>query len=148
MREFKTLLFNIPGNPKSKGRPRFYMRRAYTPATTKKEQRRLREAIRKQIEEHPDYQLNYPVDKPVSIDLIYHIKRPQSLNLKRCPDKLIPHSKRPDVDNLAKLTIDAMDEILVDDALIIKLCLAKFYCSKTGPNSQPKTIIRMEFLDG
>jgi Holliday junction resolvase RusA-like endonuclease len=145
---FTSVLFVVPGNPKPKGRPRFFRRRAYTPTATKKEQERIRQIIREQIEENPRYQLEYPLNMPVSVELVYHIKRPATLNRKKCIDNLIPHSKRPDVDNLAKLTLDSLDEILLDDSLIHELKMVKYYCSKTGENAKPKTIIRLEFLHG
>ena len=103
--------------PVAKGRPRLGNGRAFTPAKT-----RLAEAeIRKQIEAqpHPTY------EGPVGVILKFYLPRPKK------PKHLLP-IVRPDLDNYAKLVLDAVNGILwEDDSQVVGLKCAKLYVTGT-----------------
>lgn len=63
-----------------------------------------------------------PIAKPIAIDLEFQFKQPVSHKT------LIPHTARPDLDNLVKFILDAMkDIIIIDDKIITQLSARKLY---------------------
>lgn len=83
----------VPGEPVPKGRPRFAGGRAYTPARTLEAERCLRDAVL----------AVYPRTKPTT--------GPYELRV----DFYIQHRRRRDVDNLAKLVMDALNNVVWAD---------------------------------
>ena len=133
----------IPGEPVPKGRPRFRVSKTgyvmtYTPQKTQKEEARIKSIFR-QIQNINIH--NFPLKTVESMDIVWFFKRPQRLNRKKDPSERIPHTKKPDMDNLLKLTWDAMkDIILVDDSNVYKLTMEKYYVAKNGT---PRTEIKI-----
>ena len=80
-----------------------------------------------------------PFEGPISIDLNFFMKRPKShfrtgknshLLKKSAP---IYCSQKPDLDNLAKFVLDAMNgSFYTDDAQIIKMTCCKVFDDKNG----------------
>lgn len=75
-----------------------------------------------------------PFRGPISLDLFFVLPRPKSLMTKTAPDGLIPHTKRPDLDNLVKGTQDGLSlaGFWADDSQIFAGNPAKFYSEKGG----------------
>ena len=70
----------------------------------------------------------YLLSDSVSVDLVFTFPRPKSL-----PKKVTHHIKKPDVDNLAKAVLDALNGIIYrDDSQVNKLSVSKLYGSDTG----------------
>ena len=72
----------------------------------------------------------------VIIDWTFHLPRPKKLYRKSDPDGPIPHGSKPDFDNLAKSTSDAITDIGAwrDDSQVCDARIRKFYCAKDcGP---------------
>lgn len=74
-----------------------------------------------------------PIDGPVVLDVDFYLPRPKRLMRKKDPEGRIPHTARPDVDNLFKSTVDALSELAWrDDTLIFDTRARKWYAEKDG----------------
>lgn len=121
--------FKVPGEPKGKGRPRFSrvgkFTKTYTDAKTKMYEDKIASAARLHI--YP----KEPLETPLSITLILHVGVPKSYSKKRTTDCLTGKewpTKKPDVDNVAKAFLDAMNGIVYkDDVQVIRLHVYKKY---------------------
>ena len=116
---------NLNITPRPKGRPRFSNAgafvRAYTDTKTRSYEKELRKIIREQ------YDGDLLEDRAYYLKIIFNLKRPKS----------VPKSKRfhpivkPDIDNLVKSVMDAMNGIVYkDDSIICELSTSKKYTSE------------------
>jgi Holliday junction resolvase RusA-like endonuclease len=71
-----------------------------------------------------------PLEGPIKLSLCFVMKRPVALNGKKFNQGRIPADKRPDCDNMAKCTTDALLGFFVDDAQITELNVSKWYAAK------------------
>lgn len=110
--------------PVAKGRPRFARGIAYTPKATKDAEKRIRDAAK-------DAFKSDPYDGAVDVAVMFYLERPKSKSRKKHP----LHLGRPDVDNFAKLVLDALNGIVwVDDGQVVNLFCAKRYADDmAGP---------------
>ena len=111
--------YKIIGEIKGKGRPRtnFYSKKIYTPITTK----RYEKLIRSNIPMHK-------VDGAITIDLECHFKMPKWSNKKRKEMVGKPTLKTPDVDNIVKIYLDALNGWLYeDDKQVYKISATKIW---------------------
>tara|TARA_R110000868_G_scaffold208537_3_gene458017 strand:- start:497 stop:925 length:429 start_codon:yes stop_codon:yes gene_type:complete len=126
--------FTVPGDPKGKGRPRFSrvgkFTKTYTDAKTRMYEEKIASAARLAMFPHE------PLEWPVSIRMEFHMLIPASYSKKRkeaCLSGLEMPCKKPDIDNIAKGILDAMNGIVYkDDVQVIRLSLEKYY--STDPN--------------
>lgn len=103
----KVVRFTIRGEPKSKQRPRVTARGTYTPAETREAEQRVRQAWTETNTEPYAYQVI------VSIDFFNGNKR------------------RRDLDNMAKLVLDALNKhAYEDDYQVVALNLQKFFTTR------------------
>lgn len=90
-----------------------------------------------------------PVDGPVQVDVRFYLPRPKRLMRKKDPDGPIPHTSRPDVDNLWKSTADALKDIAWrDDSQVCRTRAAKFYAEKNGVPRVEITITELQEVAG
>lgn len=121
----------IPGEPFAKQRPRAVRRgkfvKIYTPNETKRYESKVAKVYRnrygmKQLED----------DICVDVEGIFSV--PKSAPKKRQEgmlDGTIPHTSKPDCDNMAKVCLDGLNGVAYpDDAAIVKLTVVKKYGSK------------------
>ena len=119
--------FEVPGAIKGKGRPRVnsYTGIVYTPTTTKD--------YEYLVEQY--FLLKYPKFKPLEGRLSVNIKAifsiPKSAK-KTDKDKILENTisptKKPDIDNIVKIILDAMNKFAFkDDTQITKLSVEKEY---------------------
>ena len=119
--------FEVPGAIKGKGRPRVnsYTGIVYTPTTTKD--------YEYLVEQY--FLLKYPKFKPLEGRLSVNIKAiftiPKSAK-KTDKDKMLENTisptKKPDIDNIVKIILDAMNKFAFkDDTQITKLSVEKEY---------------------
>lgn len=89
------------------------------------------------------YRPNRPITGPVRLDLTFVLPRPKCLLRKCDPDGLIPHTRRPDRDNLVKGTQDGLSlaGFWLDDAQICDGRTLKFYAERNG---QPRIVVSIE----
>lgn len=110
----------IKCDPKAKGRPRFTKSgHTYTPDETRKYETFLKHELRK----HKFYDF---YNEPLIITIKFFLKTPQKMI------RMYP-CVRPDIDNLAKAILDAMNGIVYsDDKNIVGLMLSKRYHENPG----------------
>lgn len=126
--------FTVPGEPKGKGRPRFSrvgkFTKTYTDAKTKMYEEKIASAARLHTYPHE------PLETPLSVTLILHVGVPKSYSKKRTTDCLTGMewpTKKPDLDNVAKAFLDAMNGIVYkDDVQVIRLHVTKTYSILPG----------------
>ena len=116
--------FFVDGLPIAKGRPRFARCGSFTRTYTPKKTEVWEKVISWKAKEHS------PVIMPtgaMAMDLKFHFKKPKSAS------KRINHVVRPDVDNLAKCVLDALNErFYKDDSQIVNLNVSKQYSEIEG----------------
>lgn len=126
--------FTVPGDPRGKGRPRFSrvgkFTKTYTDAKTKAYEELIADAARRAM--IPDE----PLETPVGVHMEINVPIPSSYSNKRKMDCLrgieMP-CKKPDIDNIAKGVLDAMNGIVYkDDVQVIRLSLRKNYSIEPG----------------
>lgn len=135
--EAQKIHLDIPGKPLGKSRPRVTRRGiTYTPkATAEREQ-----LVRTVFLETYRYARPFTCALRVSIEAVYPV--PVSASKAKRADmmagKIIP-TVRPDVDNVAKLILDALNKTAyADDSQIVSLTVSKRYAHE---NELPHTVI-------
>ena len=131
------MTFELLGHPQGKGRARSSVQggfvRHYTPAATRSYEGMIREAARQEMAGRE------PTDQPVYVRLTAIFDVPKSFSkIKRARalgNDLVP-AKRPDLDNIAKAFLDAMNGVVFhDDCQVVRHDFAKVY----GP--APKVVV-------
>lgn len=128
--------FYVEGNPIGKGRPRFRRTKnfvqTYTDSKTAAWEEKIKTAAKQAMGETP------PLETPVSVYAYFGMAVPASYSKKRtsaCLKGLEAPTKRPDLDNMAKAVLDAMNGVVFqDDCQIINLHLKKVYSIEIGVN--------------
>jgi len=128
------IYFKVLGDPKGKGRPRFSrvgkFTKTYTDAKTKMYEESIASAAR--LHMFP----KEPLETALSITLIVHVGVPLSYSKKRTTACLTGEewpTKKPDIDNIAKAFLDAMNGIVYkDDVQVIRLHVYKKYSIEPG----------------
>lgn len=133
--------FTIPLRPKAKERPRHTGHVTYTPKATRDFEKAVRLCYQAQNG-------GPPTDKPVILTIGFNFAIPKSVSsivLKRLMLGTTPYSSRPDLDNIEKAIMDALNGIAyADDALIVgKVTLKRFWTE----NSVEVIIEEMEEFD-
>lgn len=101
------MIFKIEGKIKSKDRPRtnFYSKSIYTPKATTDYEKKIRKEIK-----------GTRLDGAISIELECHFCLPKNISKKKRAELLgKPCLKRPDLDNIEKIYLDAFNKVLYDD---------------------------------
>ncbi len=128
-----TLEFFVPGPPVGKGRPRLSARggfaRAYTPAKTRQAEAEIASVASVAMGGRP------PSESPVAVGIVAVHPVPQSWTKARklaaMSGELVP--ARPDLDNVGKAVLDAMNGITyADDVQVIRLTLEKEFGAVPG----------------
>ena len=119
--------FEIPGPVTGKGRPRIntYTCRAYTPNKTKEYEELAKQYF---VLKYPRH---IPIEGRVKVSIIAYFKIPKGTNKKNEELMLsgnISPTKKPDIDNIEKIILDAMNSLAFkDDNQITKLEIKKVY---------------------
>ena len=124
MMEYELTIF---GQPVGKARPRFtHTGHTYTPQATKDYEELVRYTF---ISGYPKAK---PIEGAVRAKITAYIKIPDSYSLKR-RNELIGkyYTKKSDVDNIAKIILDALNGLAYnDDKQVVKLEVIKKYASE------------------
>lgn len=123
------LTYMVEGNPIGKGRPKFARRgnfvSTYTPTKTRDYETVIKEAAQKAMGS------NAVLETPVTVAIYITVPIPQSYSKKRseaCLNGSEKPIKKPDIDNIAKCFLDAMNEIVYkDDTQVLTLHITKVY---------------------
>lgn len=117
------LEFDVDPRPKQRPRVNTRTKRAYTPEATRSFEKLIRDLAKLQ------WGKSKPIEKPVRIDIEFRIKRPASVPLRK---RKYP-SVRPDLDNLEKALIDAIQGVcFLDDSQIVRKYSEKVYALESG----------------
>lgn len=84
-----------------------------------------------------------PITGPVRVSELFTFPRPARLSGKASPDDFIPHTAKPDRDNLDKAVLDTLtnEGFFRDDAQVCGGSIEKFYHRKDG---RPGVVITIE----
>jgi len=123
------LTYMVEGNPIGKGRPKFARRgnfvSTYTPTKTRDYETVIKEAAQKAMGS------NAVLETPVTVAIYITVPIPASYSKKRteaCLKDIERPIKKPDIDNIAKCFLDAMNEIVYkDDTQVLTLHVTKVY---------------------
>ena len=123
------MTYMVEGNPVGKGRPKFARRgnfvSTYTPTKTRDYETVIKEAARKAMGS------NELLETPVTVAIYITVPVPQSYSKKRteaCLKDIERPIKKPDIDNIAKCFLDAMNDIVYkDDTQVLTLHVTKVY---------------------
>jgi len=119
-----SVIYSVEGDPVGKQRPRFSRGRTYTPKKTVDYERLI--AAKALSAMAP----TLPVETPVAVYIWINHAIPASYSKKRKEACLngLEFPKKPDIDNVAKLYLDAMNGIVYkDDVQVVKLRVSKRY---------------------
>ena len=126
--------FEVKGDPKGKGRPRFTRAGKFTRVYTDKQTLDYEALIKFFAAEAMGS--TDPLETPVSVFLYIRHAVPQSYSKKRteaCLSGLEQPCKKPDIDNIAKTYLDGMNGVIFkDDTQVIDLHVKKVYSAVPG----------------
>ncbi len=117
--------FEVPGEIVGKERPRvnMYTGRVYTPGKTKDYELLVQQYFKMK---YPRYEM---LEGRLSINIIAYLKIPKSTSKAKVEEMLenkISPTKKPDVDNIAKSILDAMNNfVFKDDNQVSKISVEK-----------------------
>ena len=119
--------FVVPGEPRGKGRPRFTKTgHPYTDSETRAYENKIIAYYRKAAGA-----ARFPQDAFVAVYVVAYIPMPKSAtkaNRAAMEAKQILPSRKPDIDNIAKAVLDALNGVAYhDDARVQKICCEKYY---------------------
>ena len=130
--------FEVPGKVTGKGRPRVNTQTAiaYTPTKTKEYEDLVKQYF------IVKYRRIKPLEGRIAITIKAYFGVPKNTS-KRQKEKMLKNDispiKKPDIDNIAKIILDALNKLAFqDDSQIIKLNIEKAYAE------EPKVYIKIE----
>lgn len=130
--------FEVPGKVRGKARPKVntYTLRAYTPQETKDYEELIQQYF---VIKYPKY---IPIETRVSVKITACFSIPKNTSKKNTSlmlENIISPTKKPDIDNIVKIILDALNKMAFkDDNQITKLEVEKIY------STVDKIIIKIE----
>ena len=130
--------FEVIGDIKGKARPRVntYTCKAYTPTNTKDYEMLIKQYFKIK---YPKY---IPLENRVSVKIVAYFKIPKNTSKKNAENMLkgsISPTKKPDIDNIVKIILDALNKMAFkDDNQITKLEIEKIY------GEEEKILVKVE----
>ena len=126
----KQFTIHIPIEPVPKARPRFTrFGKAYTPQKTHDFERKVAEFYKQATNG-----FKFEKSQALRVNLVFGMPIPKSTSKKRAKymaDGIIKHTKKPDVDNLAKAVLDGLNGVAwEDDSQIERLSVMKEYATE------------------
>lgn len=119
----------IDGVPVAKGRPRLGRYGTYTPKKTQEYEEYVKACWVSK------YGAIQPAEQPLEVNIVFYMPIPKSYSKKQKAEILsgrLKHTKKPDIDNLIKSVLDALNGLAyADDSQIIKVTAVKRY-AETG----------------
>lgn len=129
------LMFTVYGVARPKGSTRAFMRPGMKfPIVTSdnKSVKGWEQSVRAAIQQHAPGVFFHG---PVTVRITFELPRPKSM-----PKRVEHHVKKPDIDKLARGSLDAMKGVLWnDDSQVVELVARKVYAS-----DQPKAVIEID----
>ena len=124
----ESIYFDVPGEPFAKQRPRARQFGGFVTIYTPKETKKYEEKVRKEYKKIYKDQL---LEGDITVEVEGFFSIPKSVT--KTQKKLmlngeVPHTKKPDCDNMAKVCLDALNGVAYhDDASITNLIISKQY---------------------
>ena len=123
------LVYSVYGEPVGKGRPRFARRgnfvSTYSPQKTKTYEDEIRMMAKAAMG------ASEALETPVTVAIYIRVGIPKSFSKQKRKDALANierPTKKPDIDNIAKCFLDAMNGIVyLDDKQVVSLHITKIY---------------------
>lgn len=108
-------VFSVSGKPVGKGRPRMTRKGwLYTPGKTRQYEKAVRDAYRK------EYGDAIPLTCPLKVVILASFPKPKKAAR--------PYPPRPDLDNIIKIVMDALNGVAwVDDSQVVSIQAEKNY---------------------
>lgn len=130
--------FYVCGEPQGKARPRVIGRHAYTPEKTVAYENRIRLAYKAAAHGAPPAEKGSTLQ--IAITAYYAIPQKASRAIRDLMQAgTIRPTRKPDVDNIGKVVLDALNGIAYhDDAQVIELVVGKYY------DQNPRIYVRMD----
>ena len=132
------VVFEVPGEPRGKGRPRFIKQtgKAYTDSETKAYEKKIVAYYRKQLGN-----FRWPDSAFISVQVKAHYPIPKSATKAATASMregtMLP-SRKPDIDNVLKIVLDALNGVAYkDDSRVVCVEAQKIY------SDIPRVEIRM-----
>lgn len=141
----------IPGEPKGQPRPRAFApgghARVYDPGTAEGWKGLIALALRPHLHKlsrvvaedplaYDSPSCHVPIADVWSVEMLFKMPRPAAMRRKKPhpEDGETPHTKTPDIDNLAKAVLDACTSLRIwhDDAQVVELRARKVYHADKG----------------
>lgn len=108
------------GEPTPKGRPKIAMRGNFPTVYTPKATRQAEDTLLQQIIKHKPEK---PIEGAIIMTIRFYKTKPKSY-----PKRITGWTKKPDLDNMTKLVLDAMNKVFYhDDAQIVEITSSKQY---------------------
>ncbi len=138
--------FTVYGLAQPKGSARAFVPKGWSRAVVTSTNKNLkgweqavRDALQRVMAATPRADLETLYDSPVLVAMEFHLPRPKSL-----PKRVTLHTKKPDVDKLARGTVDALNGVLFhDDSQVVEVRARKVYATTCA-----KVEIRVERMVG
>lgn len=124
--------FIVDGKPQGKQRPRFsrISKTVYTPTKTAKYEKQIAKAYTDSGGKC------IPADCYVSVNVSAFFPVPKSYSKKKredCLERRLRPDKKPDMDNILKVVLDALNEVAYeDDKQVVELIGRKYYTESDG----------------
>lgn len=123
------ITFTVPGDPVGKARPRVARRGKHVKLYTPDKTRAYEEKIGWHARSSHCYLLG--PDTPVRVEVIAVFTRPQRLKRAKDPEGLIPHTVKPDLDNVLKSVLDGLNGVVYpDDKQVCSFDANGYYAEK------------------
>lgn len=131
------ITFTIHGEPRGKGRPRFSRGRVYTPEETTAYEGLVALSYRNEAK-------GYKFTSPVGVRILALQKPPKKskkVTEKMLSGEILP-TKRPDLDNIAKIILDGLNKVAWDDdTQVVQLQIEKRYATP------PQVMVQVYAID-
>ncbi|WP_238884471.1 RusA family crossover junction endodeoxyribonuclease [Clostridium sp. YIM B02551] len=129
-------VLTIPGEPKGKGRPRLGKNVTYTPKDTVEYENLVKLCF---------YQSEYKkLEGEIKATIKAYYSIPKSASKKNrslMEQNLIRPTKKPDLDNVAKIILDSLNKLAYDDdSQVVVLVIEKFY------SDNPRVVVSLDAL--
>lgn len=124
----ESIYFDVPGEPFAKQRPRARRFGNFVTIYTPKETKKYEEKVRK---EYKKIYKDRILEGDITVEVEGFFSIPKSVTKTQrnlILNGKVPHTKKPDCDNMAKVCLDALNEVAYhDDASITNLIISKQY---------------------
>jgi Holliday junction resolvase RusA-like endonuclease len=141
------IVFTVPGEPRGKGRPRFTRTgRPYTDSETAAYERKIVAYYRKA---HGAFR--WPDGAFLAVDVVAYLPIPKSATRAQKAGMeagMILPSRKPDVDNIVKVVLDALNGVAYkDDARVHRAVVSKYYGTDSRLEIRMKEAVTDDTVD-